>query len=909
MELSRGIVFVVAAVAAVSSGHQAPMAAPTGAPLGSAILVTAQDDFQSVLDRAQPGQTIVLEAGRTYEGPFTLPFKTGDEWITIRGNDPTFEKRVPAGRRVGPEHAPMMPRLISSTESVLVAAPGAHHYRLVGLEIAPAPGTFLFSLIDLGTDTPQPAAIPHDFMLERLFVRGDPLRGSRRGLALNSGSTTVVDSYFSDFKEPHNDSQAICGWNGPGPYSIVNNYLEAAGENLMFGGADPTIAELVPTDITIRRNYLFKPLTWRTPTADGTVPWTVKNLLELKNARKVVIEGNILENTWLAAQVGFAVLFTPRNQDGRAPWSVVEDVTFSNNIVRHVANGVHLLGRDNNQSSRQTRNVRIVNNIFEDVGGSWGSGRLFLLVDGTDSVMIDHNTAAATGAAVVAGETVPHTSFVFSNNIVSGIEYGIIGDGTGPGNPSLQRHFPGGVIRANAFVGRDGAPYPSGNYFPSSVDAIGFTRPTAGDYRLTTTSPLRGRGSDGRDIGADMDALNRAFGRVAQPRPGLLGSGALLLAIFWGSLLLIVYAYAGYPVMLWVLGHVKTRPVRKAAWYPKVTVLIVAHNEAARIGRRIRNILSTTYPAERREIVVVSDGSTDDTVRQARLTSPTVRVIEGVTRQGKAAVFNHIFPVLESDIVVLADARQRFAPDAIDALVADLADPEVGAVSGELVLGESDKDRQAAQGSGMYWKYEKAIRYWESLVDSSVGVTGAITAMRRSLFEQLPRDTVLDDLLIPLRIIRRGYRVLFEPKARAFDGFPAADKDEFARKARTLAGNFQLFARERWLFLPSSNRLWVQTLSHKCLRLTLPVLFVAAFGANVALASDPFYRFTLLLQLAFYALAAAGGLWPGLRRRVRWLVLPYTICFLSCATVVAFVRFLRRRQTATWDRTAITEPI
>jgi cellulose synthase/poly-beta-1,6-N-acetylglucosamine synthase-like glycosyltransferase len=894
----------------LSPGYQQPRAMSPVTIAGGGAVVATGDDLQDALDRVQPGQTIVLEPGRTYRGPFTLPVKAGDGWITIRGDAASFDRRVPAGRRVTPDDAPLMPRLVSANGPVIEAAPGAHHYRFIGVEMAPVGGVSLENVIVLGTDSSDPAAVPHDFAFERVYVHGDPVRGSRRGLALNSAATSVVDSWFADFKDQDNDAQAICGWNGPGPFRIVNSYLEASGENLMFGGGDPSIEGLVPSDITIERNRLAKVVAWRTPD-DRTPAWVVKNLLELKNARRVVINGNTLEYTWTAAQVGYAVLFTPRNQDGTAPWSVVEDVTFTNNTIRHVANGIHLLGRDDNHPSGQLRRVRIANNLFEDVGGSWGDGRLFLLIDGTADVVIDHNTATQTEAAVFAGETVPHTGFVFTNNIVNQNEYGIIGSGAGPGNPSIERFFPGAVVRRNAFVGGSAGNFPSDNFFPGSMAALQFAR--QGNFRLLASSPLHAKATDGTDVGVDMDALVRATGRYAVPRTVRQGGMPwVALVLLWASTGLIGYAYAGYPALLWISARLSRRPVRRRTWHPRVTVLVVAHNESARIARRVRNIAASRYPADRLDILVVSDGSTDDTAAVARLASPRARVIASDVRRGKAAVFNDVIPTLQTDIVVLADARQRFAPDAIEELVADLADPAVGAVSGELVLvadAETETDVAAAQGAGLYWRYEKCIRAWESDVDSCVGVTGAITALRRSLFERLPVDTVLDDMLIPLRIIGHGYRVVFEPRARAYDGLPVAARDELARKARTLAGNFQLFARERWLFNPRRDRVWFQLLSHKGLRLALPVLFLVSLIANATVATSLFYQATLAAQIVFYLLALAGGLVPSLRKRVRWIVLPYTICFLSLATVVAFLRFVRREQTATWQRASIREPV
>jgi glycosyltransferase involved in cell wall biosynthesis len=880
---------------------------------GAEIQVPAMMDLQSALNAVQPGQSIVLEPGRVYEGPFRLPRKDGGDWITIRTGSAQFAMTVPAGRRVKPADARMMPKLIASRGNVIEAEAGAHHYRFIGLEVAPAPGVFVYHVIDLGTDGSDPAAIPHDFDFQRMYVHGDPAKGSRRGFALNSASTTIVDSYISDFKEVGQDSQAICGWNGPGPFTITNNYLEGAGENLMFGGGDPTIRDLVPSDIQIRRNTFSKPLEWRrregTPAPD-TPHWAVKNVLELKNARRVVIDGNTFEHSWLDAQVGYVIVFTPRNQDGGSPWSVVEDVTFSNNIVRHAAAAVNILGWDDIHDSQQTKRIRIVNNLFMDIGGDWGFGRLFSIANGTADLVIDHNTALQTETPVFGGDTKPHTGFVFTNNIVPHNEYGFIGSNVSPGRPTIERYFPDATIRRNAIVGGEASRLPPDNFFPATLAAVGFAGADQGNYRLLPASALRGKGTDGRDLGADLDAIARAIGNMAVPREPASQAG-LAAATFWSAFGVVAYTYVGYPVMLWILSRGRRRPApvpMTDAELPQITIVVVVYNEEQRIRRRIENLVNSNYPADKRDIVIASDGSTDLTVDIARASDASVRVLDFKNRRGKAAVLNDILPRLTTDIIVLTDARQRFELNALRALVAPFADRTIGGVSGELIL-KPDRHAQAgSQGTGLYWRYETAVRRWESDVDSTVGVTGAVTALRRSLFRPVPADTLLDDVLIPLWVTRQGYRVIFNSQARAHDGLPASDRGEFARKVRTLAGNFQLFSRERWLLAPWRNRLWWQTLSHKGLRLVLPLLFAAVLIANVMLLDQPLYRVLLVLQLGFYA-AAALGLWRPLRRRVRWIVLPYTICFLAAATTVGAWRYFRGRQHATWDRTTLDSDV
>src|SRR5438445_5820152 len=320
-------------------------------PTGAIIQVPAGGDFQAALNAAQPGDTIMLAAGATFTGPFTLPNKPGAGWIVVRTSAPDSALPLP-GHRIGPSYAPVMPKLVvgSGFSSTILTVSGAHHYRFIGIEMHPTPGTFVINVIDLGSDETTVTALPNNIIFDRCFVHGDPTVGARRGIALNSASSAVIDSYVSDIKDTI-DSTAIWATNGSGPFVIWNNYLEASGENLMFGGQDSTIPNLVPADIAILGNHLAKPLSWRPgdPAYAGT-QWSVKNLFELKNARRVLVDGNIFEYSWPdqpSGQDGFAIVFNPRNQSGGAPWSTVEDVTFTHNIVRHATKGVLILATDN----------------------------------------------------------------------------------------------------------------------------------------------------------------------------------------------------------------------------------------------------------------------------------------------------------------------------------------------------------------------------------------------------------------------------------------------------------------------------------------------------------------------------------------------------------------------------------
>jgi hypothetical protein len=308
----------------------------------------------------------------------------------------------------------------------------------------------------------------------------------------------VTGSYIADCKRRGQEAQAIAGFNGPGPFTISNNYLEGSGENVMFGGVDPPIPGLVPSDIRITGNLISKPVKWRTE------KWTVKNLLELKNARRVRIDHNVIEYNWPDAQSGFAVLFTVRNQDGGCPWCQVEQVVFENNVLRHSAAGISILGFDDNHPSRQTQSITIRNNVFDIDGQRWGgNGYAVMLTGGARDVAIDHNTIVqerAYGLVLVDGP--PVLGFSFTNNVARHNDYGIIGTDHAPGNDTISAFFPGSQIVANVIADANPTRYPRSNLYPSTADfRAQFVAYESGDYRLVPTSSWKRAGSDGQDLG------------------------------------------------------------------------------------------------------------------------------------------------------------------------------------------------------------------------------------------------------------------------------------------------------------------------------------------------------------------------------------------------------------------------
>jgi hypothetical protein len=466
------------------------LVAPTGRRLS-----VQSGGLQAAIDSARPGDVLLLQPGSTFTGHYRLRRKTGDGWITIRT---ASDAGLPApGTRMSPSAArsASLPRILTpDVAPAIQTEPGAHHYRIIGVEIGAASGvTLQYGLVKFGssgTEQNTLSQVPHHLILDRVYVHGQSGMHLKRCVTLNTAWSAVIDSHLSECHGKGQDTQAILGWNGPGPFKIVNNVLEGAGENVMFGGADPSISGLIPSDIEIRNNYFHKPASWK-----GL--WTVKNLFEMKNGQRVLVEGNVFDGSWSDAQSGHAWNIKSANQSGNCNWCVTQHVTLRYNLIRNTGSGITVTGGEALTGGLvgRTNHITIMENRLEriDVDGTpfTGSGRPFQ-ISGAEDLVINHNTIdnSYTSSLAMFVANVG-ARFYWMNNVGYKNSYGM---------HAIDRYAPNAVVTGNAFVGTAGS---------TTYSAYG-----SNILVSSLTAGMSALGTDARPIGCSQSLLTQSIQSV-----------------------------------------------------------------------------------------------------------------------------------------------------------------------------------------------------------------------------------------------------------------------------------------------------------------------------------------------------------------------------------------------------------
>jgi hypothetical protein len=507
------------------------------------IYVNTGQELQEAIDDAVPGDTIMVAPGVTFTAPggynFTLRNKPNPnkQWIIIRSASSAFDTTgsIPPGRRVnGLDSAQnaQMPKLRGGLADVPVITTESHanFYRLVGLDVAPSSNLTTHQItIDLGEGSRfEESTMPTDIVIDRCYVHGYDTGYYKRGVSLSGKRMAVIDSYISNYHW-WNDSQAIFGGYGPGPYKIVNNYLEAASENIMFGGADPAIIGMVPSDIEVQYNYMSKPLSWMSRDDIRNI----KNSFELKNARRILINGNIFENV-----PDLAIWLKSVNQEGTCSWCVSEHITFTNNIVRNARGGILFSAQEKYERGAAPiplNHIKVENCLFYNIGVEpWGSFRMFYFSGNSNNVELSHITAESGDSATIyvadqASQNVPN--FTLRNNILERRSYGlgVANEGTGTLNNNFYPYSYAKNVIINRSAGTDQAldddslrsRYPSlETFLVPSRESVKYVDRAGGNYRLASDSPHKNSATDGKDIGCDIDALENATRGVISGQGG-----------------------------------------------------------------------------------------------------------------------------------------------------------------------------------------------------------------------------------------------------------------------------------------------------------------------------------------------------------------------------------------------------
>ena len=464
--------------------------------------VNAGGDLQAALNAAQPGDEVVVAAGARFTGMFQLPVKPFGPVITIRSS------QVLPARRLTPADAPLLPVIASGGAMSALTATGTSNWRLDGLQFE-STTTGEGNIIDLQDATA--------ITMDRLLIVAGPA-GQKRAIKGNGRQITLTRSHIANIWRAGQDSQAFCAWDGAGPYTVTDNYLEAASENVMFGGANSLAPDRVPADILVEGNHFSKRLEWRGQRK------AVKNLFELKSAKRVTVRNNLFEHNWTDAQSGTAIVFTVRNDEGGAPWSVIEDVLFEKNIIRDTEGIFNVLGYNDGDPSGRTTRITIKDNLAIGTG-------FFLLAGGeVGTLTLDHNTVDQGGNFVTlyTGEVWPAgtasrrpaqfavESLTITNMLANHNEYGVFGESIGTSAlVAMTRSY---QWTHNVLAGGGGHTYPPVTWQPTvAAHRAQFNA----DYSLVASSTYRGAGSDGRQLGASVSLSGPSDGRTSLGSPGI----------------------------------------------------------------------------------------------------------------------------------------------------------------------------------------------------------------------------------------------------------------------------------------------------------------------------------------------------------------------------------------------------
>jgi len=466
------------------------------------VRVAAGANLQSALDAAQPGDELLLAPGATFTGNFILPNKgSSTAWITIRTDVSDATIGAP-GTRMTPSRASNanLARILTPNNMAAIAtALSAHHYRLTGLELAGTSAASEISGIlrfgDGSSAQNSLSLVAHDLVLDRAFVHGQATQAVRRCISLQSAASAVIDSWIADCHSNNGDSQGIVGWNGPGPYLIRNNHIEGGHQGVFFGGADPAISNLSPSDITLIGNHITRPMSW-----SGV--WQTKTIIETKNAKRMLIEGNVIENVWASAQVGFGLLLKSENQEGTAPWSQSADITVRYNRLRNMGSGINIAANGGYTSAVPAARISVYDNSIDNIGVApyYGDGVPLQILGGTSDVLVAHNSWSNAGLLAISFDVAPTTRTVIHSNVIPTGIYGVKGTNQSTGNSTISYYMPSGVFSYDAIVGGSCGSYPVTTTCPSGLPS----------------SP--GLGYDARTIGADASKISAATsGAIVSP--------------------------------------------------------------------------------------------------------------------------------------------------------------------------------------------------------------------------------------------------------------------------------------------------------------------------------------------------------------------------------------------------------